>query len=523
MKVYKKLGYTLTDDDSFFDEEFGMNEPLRLQLKAALDEIQAEKKKPVISRLKQLIKEYPGVPALKVSLAIAYREKEEPDKARRVYEQLVGEHPHYLVGRIEMASFLIEDDAYDKIAELLGADMDIRTLAPERAVFHLLEVSDFLRVSILYFLGINQIEKAEARYRDLKKINKRYADIGLLFMCLTFARAGEYALAKDKKTERLHEMFPQKVVEKSGLVPASVPVFHHKEINKLYQYDAKIPQDVLYKILKLPRASLISDLEKVLDNAVDSYAYLSKKDEEVEGHCFFALHAFFLLAELQAEESLPKVLSILVYDDDFLDFWFSDYMAQYMWIYFFRIGFSRIGEMKPFLFNPSVNAYAKGCIIDAMVQTALHYPKKKQEMIELYTGIIDYYLSLPEDSIDTDFITILVEGAIDGTFKSLLPQIKELYDREYVDSCFSVTYKDALRYMKGDVNEREVDDIYTIYQNELNMSGENFDLDDYADDDDYYDYDDTPIQPATSIKVGRNDPCPCGSGKKYKKCCLGKE
>ena len=21
------------------------------------------------------------------------------------------------------------------------------------------------------------------------------------------------------------------------------------------------------------------------------------------------------------------------------------------------------------------------------------------------------------------------------------------------------------------------------------------------------------------VKVGRNDPCPCGSGKKYKKCC----
>jgi hypothetical protein len=24
-----------------------------------------------------------------------------------------------------------------------------------------------------------------------------------------------------------------------------------------------------------------------------------------------------------------------------------------------------------------------------------------------------------------------------------------------------------------------------------------------------------------SYRVGRNDPCPCGSGKKYKKCCLG--
>ena len=29
-------------------------------------------------------------------------------------------------------------------------------------------------------------------------------------------------------------------------------------------------------------------------------------------------------------------------------------------------------------------------------------------------------------------------------------------------------------------------------------------------------------QPAQHEKVGRNDPCPCGSGKKYKKCCAGK-
>jgi len=26
-------------------------------------------------------------------------------------------------------------------------------------------------------------------------------------------------------------------------------------------------------------------------------------------------------------------------------------------------------------------------------------------------------------------------------------------------------------------------------------------------------------QPVQSTKVGRNEPCPCGSGKKYKKCC----
>jgi len=28
-----------------------------------------------------------------------------------------------------------------------------------------------------------------------------------------------------------------------------------------------------------------------------------------------------------------------------------------------------------------------------------------------------------------------------------------------------------------------------------------------------------PQEPVVSRKVGRNEPCPCGSGKKYKKCC----
>jgi hypothetical protein len=54
-------------------------------------------------------------------------------------------------------------------------------------------------------------------------------------------------------------------------------------------------------------------------------------------------------------------------------------------------------------------------------------------------------------------------------------------------------------------------------------------LDQYAGDfpappenlDDHYPQVTAPIK-HSEPKVGRNDPCPCGSGKKYKKCCLGK-
>ncbi len=31
------------------------------------------------------------------------------------------------------------------------------------------------------------------------------------------------------------------------------------------------------------------------------------------------------------------------------------------------------------------------------------------------------------------------------------------------------------------------------------------------------------LPPPQALKIGRNDPCPCGSGKKHKKCCLGKD
>ena len=30
-------------------------------------------------------------------------------------------------------------------------------------------------------------------------------------------------------------------------------------------------------------------------------------------------------------------------------------------------------------------------------------------------------------------------------------------------------------------------------------------------------------QPVKKIKIGANDPCPCGSGKKYKYCCRDKD
>lgn len=69
--------------------------------------------------------------------------------------------------------------------------------------------------------------------------------------------------------------------------------------------------------------------------------------------------------------------------------------------------------------------------------------------------------------------------------------------------------------------------IFEIYD-EINSWGNN---DEYSDNNSSYSdtkediltnmfYNNEPI--GVTNKVGRNDPCPCGSGKKYKKCCMNK-
>ena len=57
--------------------------------------------------------------------------------------------------------------------------------------------------------------------------------------------------------------------------------------------------------------------------------------------------------------------------------------------------------------------------------------------------------------------------------------------------------------------------IHDALYNPLNNSGIS-EIDDL-----FCNYSNVPYQ-RDIVKIGRNDPCPCGSGKKFKKCCMGK-
>ena len=118
---------------------------------------------------------------------------------------------------------------------------------------------------------------------------------------------------------------------------------------------------------------------------------------------------------------------------------------------------------------------------------------------------------------------------IDSKYSQTPPVIKELYDRDIVDIDINGDYNEVVEHFEESLDEewkKEIFDIYGLYHDMNQKFDENDDsekvdnsVDGFSADDNFIpDTWNKPIH-AISDKVGRNDPCPCGSGLKYKKCC----
>lgn len=101
-----------------------------------------------------------------------------------------------------------------------------------------------------------------------------------------------------------------------------------------------------------------------------------------------------------------------------------------------------------------------------------------------------------------------------------LPEAERWREDAKSDGDFMDDWYEEHGFDDEDLDEDEYD------EEELDDAYDDYDYEDYDYEDDE-EYDDEPIpSPHTWVreepKIGRNDPCPCGSGKKYKKCCLKK-
>ena len=109
---------------------------------------------------------------------------------------------------------------------------------------------------------------------------------------------------------------------------------------------------------------------------------------------------------------------------------------------------------------------------------------------------------------------------LEKVYKGLaeLDSIQGNYKQAYEHYKLYILYRDSL--VNEESKKKDIPDIYEMHEEVIsNWSSyrEEEKVED-AEEDDFYEVQ-KPIVNA-GPKIGRNDPCPCGSGKKYKKCCL---
>ncbi|RLD42147.1 MAG: hypothetical protein DRI89_08020 [Bacteroidetes bacterium] len=531
---YKFLNYEITNDPSFMDEQNTMTPELReIQESLFLEIFEGNGDKKTINKLLKLIEKYPDNPQLKNYLSIAYKNNDNYKKAVEVNHWIEAEHPDYLFGKLNRAAEFYQKGEYEKIPEVLGELMEIKALYPERDLFHLAEVTGFIKIAVLYFIAVDNLEAATSRFEIMQEIAPDHPDTEFVQFEIMNANMGENLSMWDEEDKKKILVTPA-----SNNLPKQVkeaPVFANEIINRLYDNGLYIQSELLKEILALPRKGLIADLELVLNDLLCRYEFFSQEMNDTgweEENMNFAIHAIMLLAELRAEESLPKLLEVLRQDEDFLEFWLGDHITETIWEPIYCIGNQQMEMLKKFVQEPGVNTYAKTAVSRAVCQIFYHQPKRTEEVMQWFAQLFDFFAnSVPEDNvIDSDTIGLLICDVADLKYKALLPQIKKLYEKEYVSKSITGEYEEIEKDIVKAITFQDKEELLSIEnryeQITSNWAGytEEDMLEDSDDDFTYNDYEDIPItEPVrTDPKIGRNEPCPCGSGKKYKKCCMNK-
>jgi len=331
------------------------------------------------------------------------------------------------------------------------------------------------------------------------------------------------------------------------------PNLIHPEIDALYEHDFSIPKITLQEILALPRPSLIKDLEEVLDEATRNFKdYDGFYEEAPEESLFLApAHAFFILGELGAIEALPAINQFLSQNEEFLDFWLGDLVTEEIWQPIYKLAQSDITQLLPFISQRVEYVWGKS----AHLKTALLYlslnRKEKSVILPAYKKTFQELVlqakktSTFDDENDTltsavfsalDYGLIELEDEIELAIKGALiddygPQSWEIAHDKLVKNEPDVTIQDIYEHyeaIKKWYNFEEPTDVDWTFKENNEYQSRTFDytppkvkdIDPRLAPKTVYN-DSTPFK-KTTPDVGRNAPCPCGSGKKYKKCCLRK-
>ena len=569
---YEIKGYEVSDNAEVMFAKWKMTPDMYGSFEAA-EKAAISAKPSGYDRITRIIKKYPHVPVFKDLLIDYHTYRGDLHKADEVNDKLLRDHPDFLQGYINRAIQYFGSSEYEKMPEILTANFDLKDLFPTRNVFYIEEFLKMQHTAVLYFSAINEDEKAWDRYRIMEEMAPSEP---------TTLYAREHLMSEnfddddydedydeydeedddDMEDEMMESYIGPDVSEQPMTIKTKMPKFNHELVKELYfHFFDDFPDGLITEISKLPRATLIEDLETMINDSFERFTYLTENDEDVDQA--FLTHAIFMLAEINAVEKAPLIYKVLSQSYEYLDWFFEVVFDNDLFDPFYKLLAGEPEKMVEFIKKPGVGNMPRIMVLSLIKELALQDKTQKLIVINYHDQLLDFFIAAkPEDNV---FDNMVVDGVVAhllllGADQSL-PKIKYVLEEGMLLNFADLPFET----MKANLhNPRPMEKLPLLSMEEAYAQ---IDFDEY-DEDDYDDFggdigfdsypDDFKIPEGISErefeetvkkvrkameergeidvhsngssmtvvkspKPGRNEPCHCGSGKKYKKCCFGKD
>lgn len=425
------LPYQLTDDPARTDSPYRPINP-SARLDVTLDEMTVESHNPnkrTVQRIKQAIADYPNQAQFYNYLANAYAKLNQPAKSLEAHRKAHEKFPGYLYARIGLAEKAQDNADFEEQRRLLGESMRLEDLYPDRKIFQNAEVINYYTAAGIYHANLFDFERAKEALSIVNFIDEESLAaevLGMTIMSKQMMRGQENIAHMNRNQISLEDR--EFSYENQTDTP---PAFHHAEMDWLYEHDTVLPPDRVRAILALPRETLLEDLEAVLQDGIRRFDYFNSQDWDGKTNTFL-YHAIILLGELRAAESLPAVLDQLRQGDEYLEYWFADWLDDLFQTPLYHMGREKLDKIQDFLQEPYIEAHFKNQAAQVFELVGLLEPERLEEVEQRYRDIIQYFLDHADDEtlLDTDVLAFLISDAIGLRLQNLEPLAKEVYDRE---------------------------------------------------------------------------------------------
>ncbi|MCI8645197.1 MAG: DUF1186 domain-containing protein [Firmicutes bacterium] len=290
-------------------------------------------------------------------------------------------------------------------------------------------------------------------------------------------------------------------------------------------------QEAIERITYVTNKFPEEEFRLIEENAEEAKPYLRAaveraiaEQDELEDEYMLHFFALFFLGQFQDKAAFERIVKLASLPDYTVDFLLGSAITEGLKDILYNTYNGNLGLLKNSICNPEIDEYVRDAMLEVMGQLYLDGTLEKDDWQDFLKELV--YLEDAEDiqtwtagmicrchlmELLPEVRYICKEGNLDpfvyGTYEDFVDEMfayKE-WDKSFCASPMSIweirnwaTFEDP---EKREYTEKDRKD----FEKELKAMME-----------------ESRQQYQANKKIGRNDPCPCGSGKKYKHCCLNR-